>query len=132
MEGFEHYNLLMIDDHNLSSKLLLKQLEVFGIKNIDLCSNGHEGIERLNNKHYDIVIVDWAMPVMDGLEFVKRSTESQDLSRTALIMLSAEAEPEKILEAMEAGVTYYLTKPADQQKINDALNAVHKWIQDNN
>ena len=61
---------LVVDDHQLSRKLLGLQLGVFGIKDVDFCVDGQEGLSRIKEKQYDIVLLDWAMPVIDGLEFL--------------------------------------------------------------
>lgn len=123
------HNILLVDDHHLSQKLLAKQLETLGLTNIDFCSNGLEGLEQLREKSYDIVIFDWSMPVMDGLEFFKKTQEETFDHKVAFIMLSAESEPARILEALEAGISYYLIKPATQEKISETVEAVMKWLQ---
>ena len=129
MENLENYKVLLIDDHQLSRKLLSKQLELFGFSNIDFCMNGQEGYEQMQRQSYDIVVFDWAMPVMSGLEFFKKLRENNHTDKKAFVMVSAEAQPQKILEAIECGISNYITKPADQAQINQKMTDVIQWFQ---
>lgn len=128
MENAKNYNVLLIDDHDLSRRLLSRQLNAMGFETIDECANGQEGLDQIQQKDYHIVVFDWSMPIMDGLEFFKRTRNIELKQKTAFIMLSAESEPDRILEAMQAGVSYYLVKPVNQEKIEKTIESVIQWL----
>ena len=66
---FSTYRVLIVDDHELSRKLLLRQIEAFGIVQAEIACNGEDALQKLDNENstYDIIFLDWAMPVMNGL-----------------------------------------------------------------
>lgn len=129
MEGaFSHYKILLVDDHELSLKLLQKQLEIIGFSDIDLAHNGQEALDHIKTKPYDIIFLDWAMPVMDGMAFLEEVRSDEKLNSTAIIMVSSEAQPEHIMEVLQAGGTSYLTKPVTQKELNSAVQKVTQWI----
>ena len=120
--------ILVVDDHNLSQKLMSKQLEVLGYTNVEIASNGEGAMEKMDEQRFDIVLLDWAMPVMDGLEFLEQFKKRKDFKDVAILMISSEAQPDLILEALEAGAVSYLTKPVTQQELSEALDKIVGYL----
>lgn len=129
-KDFSTYRVLIVDDHELSRKLLLRQIEAFGISQAETACNGEDALQKLYDEKntYDIVFLDWAMPVMNGFDLLKNLRRDQRFKQTALVMLSAEAQPDKIMEAIEAGVTSYLTKPVMHEDLESALRKIDDWL----
>lgn len=127
---FSDWRVLIVDDHELSRKLLMRQLENLNVTQLDAARNGEEALKKLgdDSKEYDIIFLDWAMPIMNGFDLLKKLREDKRFNHTALVMLSAEAQPDKILEAIETGITSYLTKPVKQEDLNVALGKIQEWL----
>lgn len=119
---------LVVDDHLLSQKLLEKQLHLLGFSEVRTVSDGKEGLQALAEDHYDIVFFDWAMPVMDGMEFIKKCKTQQELEHIAFVLVSSEAQPDRIMELLSVGASSYLTKPVTiedlQHKVDHIINAM--------
>ncbi len=120
--------ILIVDDHSLSRKLLTIQLTNFGFSadKILECHGSHEALEKLERNNFDIAIVDWDMPDMSGLELFEHCKASQ--INTAFVMVSAEAQPERILHAISSGIASYITKPVSQSDINEKMTKVLEWM----
>lgn len=123
-----HYKVLVVDDHSLSRKLLMIQLANFGFAegNIAECHSGALALEVLKGKSYDLAVIDWDMPEMDGLELIEQCREND--IKTAFVMVSAEAQPERILHAINRGAASYITKPVSQCDINEKIAKVMEWM----
>lgn len=88
-------------------------------KTVYVAADGAEALSLYNQHHPDILLLDINMPEIDGLE-VSRKVRERD-SRTRIIMLTAHAEQERLLKAMELGLTRYLLKPVKRQEFKEAL-----------
>ena len=95
-------------------------------------SNGRDGLAQLR-KHVsqiDIVVVDWNMPVMNGLDFVKAARDDEDLKKTQIMMCTTESHPTQMARALLAGVDEFLMKPFTEEEFIaklDLLGAHWRW-----
>jgi two-component system chemotaxis response regulator CheY len=121
--------ILLADDHVISIKLVTRQLENLGFSQIQSVSDGSLALKLLEKDPVDIVIIDWAMPVMDGLAVLKASRALPQLNHTAFIMLSAEMQDNMISKAMEAGATAYIVKPMTPDALKEKTEAALDWIE---
>lgn len=133
MKSLDTYKILVVDDHMLSRKLLTVQLVNYGFieENITARSNAKEALQEFENGAFDIVIADWDMPETNGLEFVQECKKIEK-NKTAYVMISAEAQSDRILYAVNHGVTCYITKPVSQIDIDEKMVKVVNWMEDNN
>ena len=116
-------NILLIDDSPVMRKMVaraLRQADV-GCESTEEAGNGQEGLDALGANPIDLVICDWNMPVMDGLEFVKEARKS---SQVPILMLSTEGTQDKISAALDAGASGYLAKPFTPEKIGAKISEV--------
>ncbi len=127
-KDYSAYKVLVVDDHQLSLKLVTQQLEVIGFKNIDVVYNGEEAMQRLDAAPYDIVFLDWSMPVMDGLTFLRQCTAQERFKDVAFVMLSAEVQSSQIMETIKAGAISYITKPLSLPDLKDKADKVIEWL----
>ncbi|OGS98746.1 MAG: hybrid sensor histidine kinase/response regulator [Gallionellales bacterium RIFCSPLOWO2_12_FULL_59_22] len=102
---------LVVDDFEPMRKVTSGQLRSMGVKTIVTANNGAEALRILQNKRVDIVLSDWNMPVMTGLELLKAIRADERLSGLPFIMITAEAERYRIEEAIASGVSDLLVKP---------------------
>lgn len=84
--------------------------------------HGLEGLKRLQeHNHFDLILVDWNMPEMNGLEFVKAVRADKQHGATPMIMVTTESEMERMALAFMAGVNEYIMKPFTEENINSKL-----------
>lgn len=110
---------LLVDDFQsmlLVTDSLLRQM---GFKDIDHAQNGQEALEKLKWKKYDVILSDWNMEPMSGLELLMAVRANDTLKKIPFILITAESKPENIIVAKKAGVTNYIVKPisADALKL---------------
>ena len=103
--------VLVVDDSAIMRKVIAQILEMLGHDSVP-ASNGIEAFDRLK-EHEDVrlILLDWNMPEMNGIEFLREIKRRQRLSEIPVIMLTTESERRKMIEAIEAGAKHYLTKP---------------------
>lgn len=103
--------VLVVDDSAIMRKVIAQILEMLGHDSVP-ASNGIDAFDRLK-EHEDVrlILLDWNMPEMNGIEFLREIKGRQRLSEIPVIMLTTESERRKMIEAIEAGAKHYLTKP---------------------
>ncbi len=118
------YKLLLVDDEDIEREGMAELIpwESCEMQLMDTAWNGVEGYEKLKLLSPDVVITDIKMPVMNGIEFIKRSQEL--FPDTVFIVLSGYGEYEYTSQAMELGVRHYILKPCDDKKIIGVLKKV--------
>jgi two-component system, chemotaxis family, chemotaxis protein CheY len=111
---------LIVDDSRFVRGLLRGLLEERGIE-CEEAADGEAGLGRLHgDARFDLALVDWNMPVMDGLEMLKQ-LRAEGFDGIKVMMVTTEAENNFILRALEAGADEYLMKPFDEQGLTDKL-----------
>jgi CheY-like chemotaxis protein len=108
---------LVVDDFEPMRKVTSSQLRAMGAVTIMTASDGAEALRMLKNRRVDIVLSDWNMPVMTGLELLKAIRSDEKLSHMPFIMITAEAERERINEAIANGVSDLLVKPYTSDRL---------------
>ena len=106
--------ILSVDDSKAVRKLLAR---MFGPFDCELCeaANGEEGLAVAAREIPDLIILDYNMPVMDGVSMLRKLRENANLRRTPVIMLTAESSAENIATVARLGVRDYVTKPFDEE-----------------
>jgi two-component system chemotaxis response regulator CheY len=100
-------------------KIILRSLQAVGVKDVAEAADGSEAIAIFAPGKFDMVLTDWNMPGMTGLEVLK-AIRAQD-TKIPVIMVTTEAEKSRVLEAIQAGVTDYLVKPFTQDVLREKL-----------
>jgi len=105
--------VIVIDDAPVVREVIAKNLHKIGFEedNVFQASDGLEGINMLRAEQVDLIISDWNMPNMDGLELLKTIKGYPELASIPFIMITSESEKEKVDEAFKAGVNQYIFKP---------------------
>ena len=103
--------VLVADDMEGMRRILTNSLHQLGVKNVMTASHGAEAWRMLQNHHFDIVISDWNMPHMSGLELLKAIRSSPEKSKLPMLMMTAEADKHQVQVAIAAGVSGYMLKP---------------------
>jgi two-component system, chemotaxis family, chemotaxis protein CheY len=116
--------VLIVDDSAVMRKMVTRGLRQAGyvFKEVLEAGNGSEAIKVLNEHKVDLIMLDWNMPVMNGLEFIKVARQAK--LKTPIVMLTTEGGDEQIAEAMAAGASGYLTKPFTAEKLKSRIDIV--------
>jgi two-component system, chemotaxis family, chemotaxis protein CheY len=115
---------LVIDDSKAVRGLLKRELSHLGFEVFE-AGNGQEGIDQLSELGpVDVALVDWTMPVMDGLTFLKEVRSNPDYERVLVVMVTSESDPAQIFQALMAGADEYATKPITAAALAEKLGLV--------
>ena len=116
-------NVLLVDDSETMRIIQKRCLNKIGVEQISEASDGVIGLEIFHQKTFDIILTDWNMPNMDGLQFL---IEIRKVNQSIpVVMVTTEAERERIVSAMEAGVTDYLIKPFSPDMLREKME---QWM----
>jgi len=115
---------LIVDDSRPIRRIESEILKELGFETADAC-NGKEALERLQDSPLpDVVLVDWNMPEMDGLEFITAVRRDARYSGMVVLMVTTETETDQMLRALSAGADEYLMKPFQKDGLVDKLRLV--------
>lgn len=116
--------IMLIDDSKTMRNIQKSVLAQLGHTEIEEACDGQDAMSKIGAFNPDLVLVDWSMPNMDGLAFVKAFRQQN--KTTPVIMVSTEAEKSRVIEAIKAGVSNYVVKPFTpdllSQRINETLS----------
>lgn len=119
--------ILVVDDFLPIRRAIIESLKMLKFNNVEDAENGKVAFEKLNADSYDLVIADWVMPEMDGLQLLEKIKESEKHRHIPVMMVTAEADPQNIMKAVKAGAANYIVKPITVKtlmaKIEKVFNA---------
>ena len=110
----EEKSCLIVDDSSVVRKVCRQIVEGLNFKAREAC-DGQDALDKCNEQIPNVILLDWNMPVMDGLEFLKAFREKQVENGTIIIFCTTENDITKIMTAMEAGANEYIMKPFDEE-----------------
>mgnify|MGYP003393600349 CR=1 FL=1 len=117
-------NVLIVDDYKTMLRIISNLLKQLGFKNIDEATDGSEALRKLRDGNYNLVISDWNMQPMTGLQLLKEVRADAKLKVLPFIMVTAESKTENVVEAKSAGVSNYIVKPFNAETLKQKLTAV--------
>jgi two-component system chemotaxis response regulator CheY len=119
---------LVVDDYSTMRRIVKNLLHDLGYANVTEADDGKTALPLLQNGSFDFLITDWNMPGMPGLDLLKAVRANDKLKKLPVLMLTAEAKREQIVEAAQAGVSGYVIKPFTavtlKEKIDKILGAM--------
>jgi two-component system chemotaxis response regulator CheY len=113
--------ILVVDDFATMRKIIKNLLSQLGFKNVHEADDGATALTMLNNDHFDLIICDWNMPKMSGLELLKTTREMEDYKKTPFVMVTAEANKNNIVAAIQAGANDYIVKPFNANTLQEKI-----------
>ena len=122
--NFASFPVLVVDDYKTMTRIIRQFLNQLGFRNVDEASDGQQALGMLKTKQYGLVISDWNMQPMTGIELVRAIRADGQLKNTPFIMVTAESLPQNILAAKEAGVNNYIVKPFNAQTLQRVVFSV--------
>jgi len=118
--------VLIVDDFATMRRILKNILKQIGFKNLLEADDGTTALEVLEKNNVDLVISDWNMPKMTGLELLKTLRSDKRYARIPFLMVTAEAQKQNVIEAVQAGVSNYVVKPFTAEAISEKLEKILK------
>jgi two-component system, chemotaxis family, chemotaxis protein CheY len=116
--------ILIVDDYKTMLRIIRNLLKQLGFDNVDEATDGSTALHRLREKNYGLVISDWNMEPMTGLQLLREVRNDTKLKHIPFVMVTAESKTENVIAAKEAGVTNYIVKPFNAETLKQKLVAV--------
>ncbi len=116
--------ILIVDDYKTMLRIVRNLLKQVGFENVDEATDGSSALQKLREKEYGLIISDWNMEPMTGLQLLKEVRTDERLKATPFIMITAESKPENVIEARRAGVNNYIVKPFNAETLRAKLASV--------
>jgi two-component system chemotaxis response regulator CheY len=120
--------ILVVDDYGTMVRIIRNLLKQIGYENVDDAANGEAALEKMHAKKYGLVISDWNMEPMTGIELLQQVRADMTNAETPFIMVTAESKTDNVIAARKAGVSNYIVKPFNaatlKAKIDQALGAM--------
>jgi two-component system, chemotaxis family, chemotaxis protein CheY len=115
---------LVVDDFSTMRRIIKNLLHDLGYPNVSEADDGKTALTMLQAGNFDFLITDWNMPGMPGLDLIKAVRADNKLAKMPVLMLTAEAKREQIIEAAQAGVNGYVIKPFTAETLKEKLDKI--------
>ncbi|MBF0328283.1 MAG: response regulator [Nitrospirae bacterium] len=118
--------VLVVDDFPTMRRIVKNLLKQLGFENIEEAENGQMALDKLRVGGFGLVVTDWNMPVMEGIDLLRnlRKEPNDKIKDLPVLMVTAEAEKEKVIEAIKAGVDNYIVKPFTAETLKEKLDKI--------
>jgi two-component system chemotaxis response regulator CheY len=116
--------VLIVDDYATMLRIIRNLLKQIGFENIDEAADGGRAFQMMKLNKYGLVISDWNMQPVTGIEFLRQVRADGDLKNTPFIMITAESKTENVVEAKNAGVSNYIVKPFSSEVLKGKIASV--------
>jgi len=117
-------NVLIVDDYKTMLRIIRNLLKQIEFNNVDEASDGAEALGKLRCGNYGLVISDWNMQPMTGLELLQEVRQDNRLRSLPFIMITAESKTENVVAAKAAGVSNYIVKPFNAETLREKIEKV--------
>ena len=113
--------ILIVDDYKTMLRIIRNLLKQLGFNNVDEATDGSSALQKMRDRSYGLVISDWNMEPMSGLELLKEVRADGQLQEVPFIMVTAESKSENVVAAKQAGVSNYIVKPFNAATLKSKL-----------
>lgn len=120
--------VLVVDDMMSMRNIVKRALLEIGYKDIHDALNGEDALEKLKSGGFGLVLLDWNMPIMSGIELLRIIRADPALQTLPVLMITAEAKMDNIMEAVQTGVSDYLVKPFSGQALQEKLEKIFQKL----
>lgn len=117
----KNMRILIVDDFSTMRRIIKNVLNELGFQNTDEADDGASALPMIRSGRYDLIITDWNMPGMPGLELLKAIRSDPATATTPVLMVTAEAKKDQIIKAAQAGVNGYIVKPFTPEVLRDKI-----------
>lgn len=126
MPADPNMKVMVVDDMSTMRRIIKNILKQLGFVNVEEAENGQEALAKMRVGGFGFVISDWNMPVMSGIELLRAIRADETLKSIPVLMVTAEAQKENIIEAIQAGVSNYIVKPFTAEVLQEKMNKIFK------
>ena len=120
----KNINVLIVDDYRTMLRIIRNLLKQLDFNNVDEAVDGQEALAKLRAGNFGLVISDWNMAPMTGLDLLKEVRADQRLQNMPFIMITAESKTEHVVAAKQAGVSNYIVKPFNAETLREKIEKV--------
>jgi two-component system, chemotaxis family, chemotaxis protein CheY len=121
MPADPNMKILVVDDMSTMRRIVKNILKQLGFSNMEEAENGQEALTKLRADSYGFVVSDWNMPVMPGIDMLRAIRADDKLKHIPVLMVTAEAQKENLIEAIQAGVNNYIVKPFTAETMQEKI-----------
>jgi two-component system chemotaxis response regulator CheY len=115
---------LVVDDFATMRRIVRNLLKELGFVNVDEAEDGNAALQKLRGSKFDFIVTDWNMPNMTGIELLRAVRADPTLKHLPVLMVTAEAKKENIIEAAQAGASGYVVKPFTAATLDEKLKKI--------
>jgi two-component system chemotaxis response regulator CheY len=116
--------ILVVDDFSTMRRIVKNILKQIGFENLDEAEDGKQALAMLKADKFDFLVSDWNMPNMTGIELLQAIRADAQLRNLPVLLVTAETEKEKVLEAVQSGVNNYVVKPFTAEVLMEKINKI--------
>ncbi|MES2013036.1 MAG: chemotaxis response regulator CheY [Pseudomonadota bacterium] len=120
---------LVVDDFSTMRRIVRNLLKELGYNNIDEAEDGVVALHKLKGGAFDFVLSDWNMPNMDGLALLQQIRADAELAKLPVLMVTAEAKKENIIQAAQSGANGYIVKPFTAATLEEKLTKIFERLE---
>ncbi len=120
----KNIKFLVVDDFSTMRRIVRNLLKELGYTNVDEAEDGSVGLQKLKGGDFQFVVTDWNMPVMTGIDMLKAIRADPTLKHLPVLMITAEAKKENIIEAAQSGASGYIVKPFTAATLEEKLGKI--------
>ena len=125
----KNMNILVVDDFSTMRRIVKNLLSEIGFNNISEADDGKTALPILERGGIDFLVTDWNMPGMPGIDLLKAVRANPELASLPVLMVTAEAKREQIMEAAQAGVNGYVVKPFTADTLKEKVDKVFERLE---
>ncbi len=127
--GIEDTKFLVVDDFSTMRRIVRNLLKELGFSNVQEAEDGVDALNKLRGEQFDFVVSDWNMPNMTGIDLLRAIRADGNLKHLPVLMVTAEAKKENIIEAAQAGASGYVVKPFTAATLDEKLKKIFANMQ---
>ncbi len=120
----KNMKIMIVDDYSTMLRILRNLLRQLEFNNVDEANNGDEALQKLREGSYNLIISDWNMAPMTGLDLLKHVRADAKLKHIPFIMVTAESKTDNVIAAKQAGVSNYIVKPFNAETLKSKMSSV--------
>lgn len=125
----KNMKILVVDDFSTMRRIIRNLLRDLGFENVTEADDGNTALPKLQGGGFDLLITDWNMPGMTGMELLEAVRADDELKDLPVLMVTAEAKREQIVAAAQAGVNGYVVKPFTAVTLREKIEKIFERIQ---
>ena len=118
--------ILLVDDSSTMRRIQKNTLTQLGLTDVDEAEDGEAAVAKVQATKSDLVLMDWNMPKMTGIDALKKIKADPALKSVPIIMVTSESEKSRIIEAIQAGAANYIVKPFQAETLQEKIQAITK------